>query len=856
MAAMSYQVLARRLRPKDFHGLIGQGHVVRALCNGLDSGRIHHAYLFTGTRGVGKTTIARILAKSLNCEAGVSSTPCGSCSICREIEENRFIDLIEVDAASRTRVDDTRELLDNAQYLPSRGRFKVYLIDEVHMLSASSFNAFLKTLEEPPEHVKFLLATTDPRKVPVTVLSRCLQFQLKNIGRDDIARHIGDVLTAEGVGFEADAVHIIARSARGSMRDALSITDQAVAFSQGTLTADDVVAMVGAAGRDETGAVLEALAAGDPRRVLEISAALADKSVDFGSVLSELLAALHDLAVGHALGEERDGALSAEAVQLYYQIALIGYRDLHVGPDPKTGFEMTLLRMLAFAPDPATAARIPAAAVESRGAAVGPQGVAGSGSVPPAPMRGAGGKGDTEVTLADGDAAADQAAAPEQPARPGALTVAAEPGAPALARGTEPSPPSRDADARPSDREPEAGPSIHVVESSPSAREAESGPPARGTDARPSDREPEAGPSIHVVESSPSAREAESSPPARGTDARPSDREPEAGPSIHVAASSPSARGTDARPSDQEPEVGPSTRVVEFSPSAGEADPGPPAGDADTGPSAGESAARPSTLGADADPPSRQADASPLAREAEATHPTLPFEDLWASPEPGTTAPPPPPAQAPASPPAQAPASPSAQAPASPSAQAPASPSAPPPAPPPEPPPPPDEPGRAAGTPAGATARPSANANLAEPAPDADSLCPDWYGQVERLGLTGVERMIAEHSLLVERGGGRCRLLLDRTQAPLLDGGEPGAVERALARLFGEPIQLVIDVGDPARETPARRNARLQRERYEAAVRHMEENDTVRSLIDTFGGRLENVRLLDGSAGDARGANG
>ncbi|MCY4565569.1 MAG: DNA polymerase III subunit gamma/tau, partial [Gammaproteobacteria bacterium] len=229
---MSYQVLARRLRPRDFKGLIGQDHVVRALSNGLDSGRVHHAYLFTGTRGVGKTTIARILAKSLNCEAGVSSTPCGSCSICREIEENRFIDLIEVDAASRTRVDDTRELLDNAQYLPSRGRFKVYLIDEVHMLSASSFNAFLKTLEEPPEHVKFLLATTDPRKVPVTVLSRCLQFQLKNIGRDEIARYIGETLTAEGVEFEPDALRIIARSTRGSMRDALSITDQATAYTQ------------------------------------------------------------------------------------------------------------------------------------------------------------------------------------------------------------------------------------------------------------------------------------------------------------------------------------------------------------------------------------------------------------------------------------------------------------------------------------------------------------------------------------------------------------------------------------------------------------------------------------------------
>ena len=567
IAAMSYQVLARRLRPRDFDGLVGQDHVVRALSNGLDSGRVHHAYLFTGTRGVGKTTIARILAKSLNCEAGVSSTPCGSCSVCREIEENRFIDLIEVDAASRTRVDDTRELLDNAQYLPSRGRFKVYLIDEVHMLSASSFNAFLKTLEEPPEHVKFLLATTDPRKVPVTVLSRCLQFQLKNIGRDEIARYIGDVLTAEGVKFEPDAVRVIARSAEGSMRDALSITDQAIAYSQGAVTASDVAAMVGAAGRDETGAVIEALASGDPRRVLAVSAALADKSADFGSVLAELLEALHDMAVGQALGQEPAGALSAEAVQLYYQIALIGYRDLHIGPDPKTGFEMTLLRMLAFAPDAAAAARVPSAAGES-----------------------------------------------------------------------------------------------------------------------------------------PESAGAGSTPPDQGLDA---------------------------------------------------------AGDEKSG---GEDG----------------------SVQANATAPEL---------------------EAPAPIPEQ---------------------------------------GRAGLT----------TEAVSAPDADGDGLCREWYGMVERLGLQGAERMIAEHSLLVERGGGDCRLVLDRKHESLLHGGESGGVERALAEFFGEPVRLVIDIGDPAHETPARRNERRARERVEAARRQLEENATVQSLIDTFDGKLEAVRALDGSGSEARGANG
>ena len=549
---MSYQVLARRLRPKDFDGLVGQDHVVRALRNGLDSGRVHHAYLFTGTRGVGKTTIARILAKSLNCEAGVSSSPCGACSICREVEENRFIDLVEVDAASRTRVDDTRELLDNAQYLPSRGRYKVYLIDEVHMLSASSFNAFLKTLEEPPEHVKFLLATTDPKKVPVTVLSRCLQFQLKNIGRDEIARYIGEVLAAEEVEFEPEAVRIIAKSARGSMRDALSIADQAIAYSQGALAAADVAAMVGAAGRDETGAVMEALASGDPGRVLALSAALADKSVDFGSVLAELLEALHGLAVGQALGETAEGGLSPEAVQLYYQIALLGYRDLHIGPDPKTGFEMTLLRMLAFAPDAASAARVPAA-------------------------------------------------------------VAGQPNS-----------------AR-------AGPAASPGGSAPVPDEREVNKPTPAQTAQPANTQ--------------TAPEPESIPPTNGE-----------------AAVIDAAAATD--------------------------------------------------------------------------------------------------------------------------------------------------------------------------------LCREWYELVGRLNLKGIDRMIAEHSLLVERGANHCRLVLDRRHESLLNGGDGQGLERALAGLLGEPIRVVIDIGEPARETPAGRKARLADERQAAARRQLEENPTVQSLILTFDGRLEHVRPL------------
>ena len=407
---MSYQVLARKLRPADFASLVGQDHIVRALRHGLDSGRLHHAYLFTGTRGVGKTTIARILAKCLNCEAGVSASPCGECSVCREVQENRFVDLIEVDAASRTRVDDTRELLDNAQYLPTRGRYKIYLIDEVHMLSAASFNALLKTLEEPPEHVKFLLATTDPRKVPITVLSRCLQFQLKNISRERIAAYLAEAMTDEGVEFDAEALAIIAKAAGGSMRDALSVTDQAIAFGQGRLSGRDVAELLGAVGSDEVSAALDAIESGAPQAVVRISAELAERAADFEATLAEVLQALHDIAVAKALGQaDARPALSAEAVQLYYQIALTGYRDLRVGPDPKTVFEMTLLRMLAFAPDASSARSVPPAAPRAEPTPGAQPGPAPGGPEPPSP-------------------AIDRAAAPAAPAEPPPASPAPKPG--------------------------------------------------------------------------------------------------------------------------------------------------------------------------------------------------------------------------------------------------------------------------------------------------------------------------------------------------------------------------------------------------------------------------------------------
>ncbi|ANF58616.1 DNA polymerase III subunit gamma/tau [Halotalea alkalilenta] len=360
---MSYQVLARKWRPRTFHELVGQEHVSRALINALDQERLHHAYLFTGTRGVGKTTIARILAKCLNCERGVTSTPCGECQACRAIDEGRFVDLIEVDAASRTKVEDTRELLDNVQYAPTQGRYKVYLIDEVHMLSSHSFNALLKTLEEPPPHVKFLLATTDPQKLPITVLSRCLQFALKMMPPERVVGHLSRVLGEEGVSFDERALWLLGRAADGSMRDALSLTDQAIAFGQGTVSEADVAAMLGTLDHRHILKLAEALGEIDAAKVLAEVAALAEHAPDFGAVLDELAGLFHRLAIAQMVPQaldngfgDRDALLAlasgftAEDVQLYYQIALSGRADMDNAPEPRTALEMTLLRMLAFRP--------------------------------------------------------------------------------------------------------------------------------------------------------------------------------------------------------------------------------------------------------------------------------------------------------------------------------------------------------------------------------------------------------------------------------------------------------------------------------------------------------------------------
>jgi DNA polymerase-3 subunit gamma/tau len=417
---MSYLVLARKWRPRSFDELVGQDHVRRALTNALDSGRIHHAFLFTGTRGVGKTTIARIFAKSLNCEKGVSSKPCGECGACRDIDAGRFVDLLEVDAASRTKVDDTRELLDNVQYAPARGRYKVYLIDEVHMLSTHSFNALLKTLEEPPPHVKFLLATTDPQKLPVTVLSRCLQFHLRRLPLAQIQERLTMIAQAEKVEFEPAALRAVARSAEGSMRDALSLLDQVLAFGGGRVLEAEVRSLLGTLDRRHVEAMLGALASKDGNALLACVQQLDERAPDYDQALGELAAAIQRMALLQALpdlrgeDEEQDLALAAlaarfspEDLQLLYQIAIMARRDLDFAPDARGGFEMALLRMLAFRPVDAVAA--PASS---------PATAPGSG---PTPSR-----GKTSARASSGSVASATAAAPE-PVRPTASVSAAAP---------------------------------------------------------------------------------------------------------------------------------------------------------------------------------------------------------------------------------------------------------------------------------------------------------------------------------------------------------------------------------------------------------------------------------------------
>ncbi|WP_353981868.1 DNA polymerase III subunit gamma/tau [Salinicola endophyticus] len=778
---MSYQVLARKWRPRTFHELVGQEHVSRALVNALDQGRLHHAYLFTGTRGVGKTTLARILAKCLNCEQGVGSKPCGVCQTCRDIDDGRFVDLIEVDAASRTKVEDTRELLDNVQYAPTQGRFKVYLIDEVHMLSTHSFNALLKTLEEPPPHVKFLLATTDPQKLPVTVLSRCLQFTLKNMPPERVVEHLTRVLEAERVAFEPPALWLLGKAADGSMRDAMSLTDQAIAFGQGEIRRDDVAAMLGTLDHAHLLALAEALAEVDAERLLAEVAALAEQGPDFAGILDEIAGLMHRLAIAQMVPSaldnghgDRDQLLAlasrftAEDVQLYYQIALQGRGDIDSAPDTRTALEMTLLRMLAFRPQgvptpPQT--DLPLRGEQPTRASSAPAD-AQPAAVPSASSADSAGPAQSVVSAAPAPQAQTPAAAETAAAAPQQAPVADAPPWGEASAPTAAHPAQAPASAEPA-AAPQQAPVTDTppwaVESTPAAAPSgvDSSPPTPGVESAPETSVSPPSGAASGMQAAPTAEPAAAAPqqaPAADTPPWAVDSAPSAAPSA-VDSAAPVAADASAAPT----------------PTAGGQQPMPPAAHE---PEAPVAAAAESLDGAwDADPGFDDADLAQDQAAAEAA-----YAD-WQS------------AAAPAAPAAQEVDDESLSA----SAAAPMAPAA-------------------------------AGEHLTHAA---------WLERFDALEIGGLTRNLAAHCVVTQDDGQTLALTLDPGQSAILSEMHVERITKALAAQ-GFSRRVAIEVGplDGRLETARDKRDREARERHAQAVEALRGDPHVQELESRFGARL------------------
>lgn len=802
---MSYTALARKWRPKKFAELVGQEHVRRALVNALETGRVHHAFLFTGTRGVGKTTIARIFAKCLNCETGVTPEPCGVCAACREIDTGRFVDLIEVDAASRTKVDDTRELLDNVQYAPTRGRYKVYLIDEVHMLSTHSFNALLKTLEEPPPHVKFLLATTDPQKLPVTVLSRCLQFNLKRMPVGQIAEHMKVLLEKEGVPFEASGLRLVAQAADGSMRDGLSLLDQLIAFGGGKAGEEEARAMLGTISRDHVERLAELLATMNVPELMKCSRSLEEFAPDYAQVLDELAGLLVRVALKQTVSDfEGDDlyapellerlakALAPEDIQLFYQTAITGRRDLALAPDPRTGFEMTLLRMIAFRPandagvgqssgsgessvaGRGGAAAAAAAAGQGRGAstAIGgsPGGYSGGtgGAGAAAPFGGSQGGGQGGQAVGAGLGSSGAAAAARAAAQGGMSgAAAARAAAQAAARGGLPSataPGSRGSAA--------AGPSTDG-----SRAPAASGP-GGGTPGS-------AAPSSSADGSRASATPGPSGGGTSGLAAASSSRD---GPQASTAsgANAGGSRGSEGAAGSR------GSAAFTGQVAGGQRSRGEPAREPGRVSGAPGDRAGTASSGGRSSDSDAEAEWLSLQQGDDADAPDAIFRD---APPRGTSS---------SGPPGADP----------------------------------------SGSPSGTSVSGPAGAG-APPGPS-DPAAGSWAAIMNQLDLQGAARQLASHCVLAGRQPGVVRLALDPRVKFVRTSSQEEKLAQALSRYYGETVRLEFTTASGEAETPAQAEQRASQEELDIARRAFETDPGVQSLRERFGATLlpETIRPI------------